>query len=117
MSSGTATTIWSWAKSTDTQSWRPACGAGAQVQDTAINLTRRQTRLRVALYQVVCPVERRLAERPRVTLPESIAHADRGSQYTSNDYLDYCQRHQLRPSVGRVATCVDNAVASRSGRH
>ena len=40
-----------------------------------------------------------------------IAHADRGSQYTSNDYLDYCQRHQLRPSVGRVATCFDNAVA------
>jgi transposase InsO family protein len=40
-----------------------------------------------------------------------IAHADRGSQYTSNDYLDYCQAHQLRPSVGRVATCFDNAVA------
>ena len=32
-------------------------------------------------------------------------------QYTSNDYLDFCQRHQLRPSVGRVATCFDNAVA------
>ena len=40
-----------------------------------------------------------------------IAHADRGSHYTSNDYLDFCQRHQLRPSVGRVATCFDNAVA------
>jgi len=40
-----------------------------------------------------------------------IAHADRGSQYTSNDYLDRCQHHQLRPSVGRVATCFDNAVA------
>ena len=40
-----------------------------------------------------------------------IAHADRGSQYTSNDYLDFCQCHQLRPSVGRVATCFDNAVA------
>ena len=40
-----------------------------------------------------------------------IAHADRGSQYTSNDYLDHCQRHQLLPSVGRVATCFDNAVA------
>ena len=36
-----------------------------------------------------------------------IAHADRGSQYTSNDYLDHCQQHQLRPSVGRVATCFD----------
>src|SRR5680860_1348938 len=40
-----------------------------------------------------------------------IAHADRGSQYTSNDYLDYCGTHQLRASVGRVATCFDNAVA------
>ena len=40
-----------------------------------------------------------------------IAHADRGSQYTSNDYLDHCQAHQLRASVGRVATCFDNAVA------
>ena len=40
-----------------------------------------------------------------------ITHADRGSQYTSNDYLDFCQTHQLRPSVGRVATCFDNAVA------
>jgi putative transposase len=41
-----------------------------------------------------------------------IAHADRGSQYTSNDYLDHCQRHQLRPSVGRVATCFDAVAES-----
>jgi transposase InsO family protein len=40
-----------------------------------------------------------------------IAHADRGSQYTSNDYLDYCQHHQLRASVGRTGVCWDNAVA------
>jgi putative transposase len=40
-----------------------------------------------------------------------IAHADRGSQYTSNDYLDFCQAHQLRPSVGRTGVCWDNAVA------
>lgn len=40
-----------------------------------------------------------------------IAHADRGAQYGSNDYLDFCQTHQLAPSVGRVATCFDNAVA------
>jgi putative transposase len=40
-------------------------------------------------------------------------HSDRGSQYTSNDYLDFCidQRRQLRPSVGRTAVCWDNAVA------
>lgn len=40
-----------------------------------------------------------------------IAHADRGSQYTSNDYLEFCQAAQLRPSVGRTGVCWDNAVA------
>jgi transposase InsO family protein len=40
-----------------------------------------------------------------------IAHADRGSQYTSNDYLDFCVAHKLRPSVGRTGICYDNAVA------
>jgi transposase InsO family protein len=40
-----------------------------------------------------------------------IAHADRGSQYTSNDYIDFCTAHQMRPSVGRTGICYDNAVA------
>jgi transposase InsO family protein len=40
-----------------------------------------------------------------------IAHADRGSQYTSNDYLDFCQVRQLQPSVGKTGICWDNAVA------
>ena len=40
-----------------------------------------------------------------------VAHADRGSQYTSNDYIDYCQDRQMRPSVGRTGVCWDNAVA------
>jgi putative transposase len=35
-----------------------------------------------------------------------IAHADRGSQYTSNHYLDFCAAHQLRPSVGRTGICL-----------
>lgn len=39
-----------------------------------------------------------------------IAHADRGSQYTSNDYLDFCADNGLRPSVGRTGICYDNAV-------
>jgi putative transposase len=39
------------------------------------------------------------------------AHADRGSQYTSNDYIDFCHARQLRPSVGRTGVCWDNAVA------
>jgi len=40
-----------------------------------------------------------------------IAHADRGSQYTSNDYTDFCCDRQMRPSVGRTGVCWDNAVA------
>ena len=40
-----------------------------------------------------------------------IAHADRGSQYTSNDYLDFCQARQMRPSAGATGVCWDNAVA------
>lgn len=43
--------------------------------------------------------------------PGVIAHADRGSQYTSKAYLDYCQSHQLRASVGRTGVCWDNSVA------
>ena len=40
-----------------------------------------------------------------------ISHADRGSQYTANDYPDFCQARQLRPSVGKTGICWDNAVA------
>ena len=40
-----------------------------------------------------------------------ISHADRGSQYTSNDYLEYCEGLKLLPSVGRTGVCWDNAVA------
>ena len=40
-----------------------------------------------------------------------ICHADRGSQYTSNDYIDFCGDRQMRPSAGRTAVCWDNAVA------
>jgi putative transposase len=45
------------------------------------------------------------------TVAGVIGHADRGSQYTSNDYLDYCHAQQIRPSVGRTGVCWDNAVA------
>ena len=40
-----------------------------------------------------------------------ICHADRGSQYTSNAYLQWCQDRQMRPSVGKTGVCWDNAVA------
>lgn len=45
------------------------------------------------------------------TVAGVIAHADRGSQYTANDYLDFCHARQLKPSVGRTGVCFDNAVA------
>jgi transposase InsO family protein len=40
-----------------------------------------------------------------------IGHADRGSQYTSNAYLEFLQARQMRPSVGQTGVCWDNAVA------
>ena len=40
-----------------------------------------------------------------------ICHADRGSQYTANDYVDFCQDRKMRPSVGRTGVCWDNVVA------
>jgi len=40
-----------------------------------------------------------------------IAHADRGSQYTANDYIDFCADRQMRPSAGATGICWDNAVA------
>jgi transposase InsO family protein len=40
-----------------------------------------------------------------------VSHADRGTQYTSNEYLDFCHDHHLRPSVGQTGVCWDNAVA------
>ncbi len=40
-----------------------------------------------------------------------VTHADRGTQYTSNNYIDYCLARQMRPSVGRTGVCYDNAVA------
>ncbi len=40
-----------------------------------------------------------------------ICHADRGSQYTANDYINFCGDRQMRPSAARTAVCWDNAVA------
>jgi transposase InsO family protein len=47
-----------------------------------------------------------------------IFHSDRGSaQYTSNDYLEFCQRHQLRPSVGRTGVCQLTGQSASLFRH
>ena len=55
--------------------------------------------------QPACP------DKPIIFLNRFRFNADRGSQYTSNDYLDFCMKHQLLPSVGRTGICYDNAVA------
>ena len=37
-------------------------------------------------------------------------HSDRGSQYTSDGYLDQLAEHQCRVSMSRTGNCYDNAV-------
>ena len=39
----------------------------------------------------------------------SILHNDLGSSYISQEYRDTVQCHGIRQSIGRVATCYDNA--------
>lgn len=41
----------------------------------------------------------------------AIFHSDRGTQYTSAEFHQYCQRIHVRTSVGRTGVCWDNAVA------
>jgi putative transposase len=40
-----------------------------------------------------------------------IFHSDRGCQYPSNQFADFCAANGVRRSMGRRATCYDNAVA------
>lgn len=40
-----------------------------------------------------------------------IFHSDRGTQYTSKEFDDYCRRKKIRRSLGRTGICYDNAVS------
>jgi putative transposase len=40
-----------------------------------------------------------------------IFHSDRGCQYTSKEFAEFCAINGVRRSMGRRATCFDNAVA------
>ncbi|MEG8105835.1 MULTISPECIES: IS3 family transposase [Actinomyces] len=48
-----------------------------------------------------CPVERGV----------TVFHSDRGSQYTSQRFLDHLKGYGIRPSVGRAGVCWDNVWA------
>lgn len=45
----------------------------------------------------------------RATTPHTIVHADRGSQFRSHAFVRALRRHEVRGSMGSVATCADNA--------
>jgi len=45
-----------------------------------------------------CPVEKGV----------TVFHSDRGSQYTSQKFMDRLKTYGIRPSVGRTGVCWDN---------
>ncbi|MET8122507.1 IS3 family transposase [Micromonospora sp. NPDC005189] len=52
-----------------------------------------------------------LAHRRGLVDPKAILHSDRGSQYTSTEFRTTLTSLNMRPSMGRVGSCYDNAVA------
>ncbi len=46
-----------------------------------------------------------------VSTKAGTVHSDRGTQYTSREFADYCTKHHIRRSLGRTGICYDNAVA------
>jgi putative transposase len=47
----------------------------------------------------------------RLIRPQAIFHSDRGTQYTSREFAQFCQGVHVRTSVGRTGVCWDNAAA------
>lgn len=52
-----------------------------------------------------------MAMERRTPLGPVIFHSDRGTQYTSAEFADYCRNKRLIRSLGRTGSCYDNAVA------
>jgi transposase InsO family protein len=42
---------------------------------------------------------------------EVVFHSDRGCQYTSGEFAEFCRGHGVARSLGRTGSCFDNAVA------
>jgi transposase InsO family protein len=40
-----------------------------------------------------------------------IFHSDRGTQYTSKEFDEYCRTNNIRRSLGKTGICYDNAVS------
>jgi putative transposase len=47
----------------------------------------------------------------RRPIQQVLIHSDQGSQYSSDDWLRFCQTNNLKPSMSRRGNCWDNAVA------
>jgi transposase InsO family protein len=43
--------------------------------------------------------------------PDAIFHSDRGCQYTSREFAQFCKDKRVRTSLGRTGQCWDNAAA------
>ncbi|WP_143247651.1 IS3 family transposase, partial [Agaribacterium haliotis] len=51
-----------------------------------------------------------MAINARGASPGLIVHSDRGTQYRSNDYVGFLERHGIKRSMSRKGNCWDNAV-------
>lgn len=52
-----------------------------------------------------------MAQRNHTIAPKAIFHSDRGSNYTSTEFAEALEQHDMRQSVGRTGICYDNAMA------
>ena len=52
-----------------------------------------------------------MALRQRRPKRKVVFHSDRGTQYTSREFASFCEKNNIRRSLGRTGICYDNAVA------